>query len=187
MQRRTRTELYILAGLAIVLVTVYYAGRHHGSALTGVLADDTVFRPLDVEQPELRIDLIEEAQKAEVSGPRRNIFIATAAPIPRTPATRTDPRDRPVPPSGPQFPPPPPPLQAPAQFFGFESLRTSGKRVGFFLKDEDVIVVAEGDTFLNGFRLVHIGNDSADVEEVATGRRITIKMEQPPEDLGSNQ
>ena len=39
---------------------------------------------------------------------------------------------------------------------------------------------AEGDTFLNRFRLVHIGNDSADVEEISTGRHATVQMVQPP-------
>jgi hypothetical protein len=187
MQRRTRTELYILAGLAIVLGAVYYPGRDHGSALTGVLADDTQFRPLDVEPPQLRLDLIVKAQKSEVSGTRRDIFVPTSAPLPSTPEGKKDKKHSPVWPVGPQPLPPPPPLQAPAQFFGYESLPTSGKRVGFFLRDEDVIVVAEGDTFLNGFRLVHIGNDSVDVEEVATGRRVTIRMEQPPAEQGANQ
>lgn len=187
MQRRTRIELYILAGLVIALAAVFFFGRNHGSALTGVLADDSKFRPLDVEHPQLRLDLIEKAQKSEVSGSRRDIFVPTAAPVPSTPAPKKDQRYPPARPVGPQPLPPPPPLQAPAQFFGYESLPTSGKRVGFFLKDEDVIVVAEGDIFLKGFRLVHIGNDSADVEEVATGRRVTIKMEQLPTEQGSNQ
>jgi hypothetical protein len=152
-----------------------------------VLADDTKFRPLDVERPQLRLDLIEKAQKSEVSGTRRDIFVPASVPILPTPEGKKDKRYPPVRPAGPQPLPPPPPLQAPAQFFGYESLSTSGKRVGFFLKDEDVIVVAEGDTFLNGFRLVHIGNDSVDVEEVTTGRHVTIRMEQPPAEQGSNQ
>jgi hypothetical protein len=33
---------------------------------------------------------------------------------------------------------------------------------------------------LNGFRLIRIGNDSAEVEEIATGRRATIPLVQPP-------
>jgi hypothetical protein len=49
------------------------------------------------------------------------------------------------------------------------------------LSGEDVIVVAEGDTFLNRFRLVRIGNDSADVEEIATGRDANVALEQLPQ------
>jgi hypothetical protein len=41
------------------------------------------------------------------------------------------------------------------------------------------LVVPEGDTFLHGFRLVHIGDTSADVEEISTGRKATVQMVQP--------
>ncbi len=56
----------------------------------------------------------------------------------------------------------------------------SGRRVAFFTSGDDVLVVAEGDTFLGRFRLVHIGNDTADVEELGTGRHTTVPMVQPP-------
>jgi hypothetical protein len=48
------------------------------------------------------------------------------------------------------------------------------------------LVVHEGDTFLGGFRLDRIGNDSADVEEISSGRHATVPLVQPP-DQSSNQ
>lgn len=58
-------------------------------------------------------------------------------------------------------------------------MKNSGRRVGFFKFGEDVLVVPEGDTFLNRFRLVRIGNDSADVEQLSDGRHATVSMVQP--------
>jgi hypothetical protein len=56
---------------------------------------------------------------------------------------------------------------------------TSGKRLAFFLDGEEVLVVEEGSVFLNRFRLDKIGNDSADVEEISSGRHATVQMVQP--------
>ena len=135
---------------------------------SGVLASDSKFQPLDVQEPRLHTELLERIRKLEYSGTHRNIFVA-APPPPRTgrgAAWRRSLSERFV---GPQLPPPPPPLQVPAEFFGYATRPVSGKRVAFFTSGDDVLVVPEGDTFLGRFRLIHIGNDSADVEEIATG------------------
>ena len=53
--------------------------------------------------------------------------------------------------------------------------------MAFFTSGDDVFVVAEGDKFLNAFRLIHIGNESADVEEISTGRHATLLLVEPPD------
>ena len=142
-----------------------------------MVAADGKFQPLDVHEPQLRLDLLAKLQTLEYSGTHRNIFIATPPPPPPPPGQQ----QASAPPIvGPMPPPPPPPLQVPAEFFGYESTSKSGKRVAFFTSGDDVLVVAEGDTFLNRFRLLHIGNDSADVVETSTGRHATVQMVQPP-------
>jgi hypothetical protein len=50
-----------------------------------------------------------------------------------------------------------------------------------------VLIVAEGDTFLGQYRLVHIDNESADVEQVSTGRHTRVPLVEPPPDQASNQ
>jgi hypothetical protein len=82
-------------------------------------------------------------------------------------------------------PPPPaplPPVVVPAQFFGYAARPGGTTRVAFFLNGEDVLVVAEGDPFLGNYRLVHIGNDSADVEEMSSGRHATVQLEKLPDE-----
>jgi hypothetical protein len=59
-------------------------------------------------------------------------------------------------------------------------MKSSPRRLAFFLNGDDVIVVQEGSVFLSRFRLDKIGNDSADVEEISSGRHATVPMVQPP-------
>jgi hypothetical protein len=74
----------------------------------------------------------------------------------------------------------PTPVQVPGEFFGYAMTPSTGKRVAFFKQGDDVFVVAEGDTFLSNFRLIHIGPDSADVEQISDHRHATVPMVQPP-------
>lgn len=181
-----RAQIYVLAGLLAVLVyAVYLAVRPHvegGPGLTGVLASDTKFEPLEVQEPQLRLDLLKKLQKLDYTGSHRNIFVVQPPPPPKPAGPVV--AERPF--VGPRLPPPPPPLQVPGEFFGYATQPQSGRKVGFFTNGDDVLVVAEGSTFLGRFRLVRIGNDSADVEEVSTGRHVTVPMVQPPADQVAN-
>ncbi len=176
-----RAELYIFAGLMLLVAYsgyYYFSSRAHVAGLPGVFAANTKFQPLDVQEPKLHLDLLERIRKMEYSGSHRNIFSAAPPPIEK-PATETSS-------VGPRAAPPPPPVQVPAEFFGYAWRPHSEKRVAFFTSGDDVLIVHEGDTILGRFRLDHIGNDSADVEEISSGRHATVPLVQPP-DQGSNQ
>jgi hypothetical protein len=172
-----RTQIYVLVGLLLVAAIAYYFSRSDSPSIAGVQASDPTFRPLNVQEPELRLDLLEKIKKLEYSGSHRNIFVfGPPPPPPKTPAEIE--REAYVK-RGPAVPPPPPPVSVPAQLFGYASMPQSGKRVAFFLEGDDVLVVEEGSVFLNRFRLDKIGNDSADVEEISSGRHATVQMTQP--------
>jgi len=171
MSRRHR--MIVLLGLLVILPAAYWLNTR-SPGIPGVLASDTKFKPLDIQEPQLRLDLLAELNKLEYTGAHRNIFVEEPLPSPMTPAQKAKESARRF--VGPMLPPPPPPLSVPVQFFGYESLPGSGRRIAFFKSGDDVLVVAEGDTFLTGFRLVHIGNDSADVEEISSGRRATVQL-----------
>jgi hypothetical protein len=172
-----RTQIGLLVVLVVVLVVVYLANRTQMPGLQGVLASDGKFQPLNVDEPQLRLDLLEKLQKLEYSGAHRNIFSAVALPPQLTPEQIRK-RDHQYPTV--MHPPPPPPVEVPAQFFGYASMPSSPRRLAFFLNGEDVIVVQEGSVFLSRFRLDKIGNDSADVEEISSGRHATVQLVQPP-------
>ncbi|MFZ3216882.1 MAG: hypothetical protein WA192_12555 [Candidatus Acidiferrales bacterium] len=173
-----RIQIYVLAALVLLGAYVYFANRGEAPGIGGVLASDTAFHPLDVDEPHLRLDLLDKIKKLDYTGSHRNIF--TFGPPPPPPRTAEQIARENFRAQGPQQPPPPPPVTVPAQLFGSASLSRTGKRVAFFLDGDDVLVVEEGSVFLNRFRLDKIGNDSADVEETSSGRHTTVQMIEPP-------
>jgi hypothetical protein len=172
-----RNQIYVLVGLLLIAAYAFYAERSEGPGMAGVLASDSSFHPLSVEEPHLRLDLLDKIKKLDYSGSHRNIFIFGPPPPPPKTAEQIA-RDN-YRAQGPQKPPPPPPVTVPAQLFGSALMSKSGKRVAFFLQGDDVLVVEEGSVFLSRYRLDKIGNDSADVEETSSGRHATVPMIQP--------
>jgi hypothetical protein len=173
-----RTQIGVLIGLVILLVVVYISNRPQMTGLQGVMASDSSFQPLSVEEPELRLDLLAKLQKLDYpAGAHRDIFTNVALPPQQTAEEKRRQEH--------QYPtvqhwPPPPPVEVPAQFFGYASMRSSPHRLAFFLNGDEVLVVQEGSVFLSRFRLDKIGNDSADVEEVSSGRHASVPMVAPP-------
>jgi hypothetical protein len=175
-----RTQTYVLVALLVVLIYVVYSfvfSKDTGSGLAGVLASDTKFQPINVDEPHLRVDLLEKLKKDDYAGAHRNIF--AFGPPPPPPMTLAEKARLEHKTYGPQVPPPPPPVNVGATLFGFASMPQSGRRVAFFLDGDDVPVVKEGAVFLNRFRPDKIGNDSADVEEISSQRHVTVQMTAP--------
>jgi hypothetical protein len=174
-----RTEIYIFAGLLVVLAIVLYSSKRSGvDGITGVTAADTRFEPLNVQAPQLRLDLLREVRKGDDSGPHRNIFVAAplAPPKPARPSV-----DQKAASAGPPIPAGPPPLEVPAEFFGYASEPGTGRRVAFFTSGDNVLVVPEGGALLSRFRLMSIGTHSADVEEISSGRHATLPLVPSPD------
>ena len=175
---KQRMEISVLVGLLVVGALVYFVNRSQiGGGMPQVSAD-AKFAPLGVQEPQLRLDLLAKLQKEESLTAQRNIFNATPPPPPPKPGRNPDGTPKVV---GPPPPPPIPPVQVPGEFFGYAVRPApSGRRFAFFKNGDDVLVVAEGDSFLSNYRLIHIGNDSADVEEISSGRHARVAMVQPP-------
>jgi hypothetical protein len=64
-----------------------------------------------------------------------------------------------------QTPPPPPPI--PLKFYGFASRKDGNKRI-FLSKGEDIFVAKEGDIVDRRYKIVHIGTNSVEVQDVLT-------------------
>jgi hypothetical protein len=183
-----KTQTYLLGGLLVILTYVLYASvfaKDSNSGLPGVLASETSFQPINVDEPHLRVDLLEKLkQDNDANSTHRNIFVFGPPPPPPMSAREKAQLEHKS--YGPQVPPPPPPVNVGATLFGFASMPKTGKRVAFFLDGEDVLVVSEGAEFLNRFRLNKIGNDSADVEEISSRRHVTVQMTAPSSSGGDN-
>jgi hypothetical protein len=181
-----RTQTYVLGVLLVLLVYLVYSyafSNNSGSSLAGAFVSDAKFQPINVDEPHLRIDLLDKLKKDDYSGGHRNIF-AFGPPEP-PPMSKLEKERAEHKTYGPQVAPPPPPVTVPATLFGFASMPRNGKRVAFFLDGEDVLVVNEGAVFLNRFRLDKIGNDSADVEEISSQRHVTVQMTGPAAGAGA--
>jgi hypothetical protein len=177
---KQRIQIYGLLALGAILVYVLYSAYFGHSDVPGApveTAADARFVPLDIQEPQLRLDLLERIQKSEYSGSHRNVFVATPPPPPPAVAQQK---------AAPQFmgprvppPPPPPPLHVPGEFFGYASTPGTRRRVAFYKNGDDVSLIAEGDTFLGNLRLVHIADDNVDVLEISSGRHARVAMVQP--------
>jgi len=175
---KQKMEISALVGLLVVGALVYFFNRSQIGGGVPRVSADAKFAPLSVQEPQLRLDLLAKLQKEESLSAHRNIFNATPPPPELTLEQKKEQARRyPTVPA----PTPPPPVQVPGEFFGYAVRPApSGTRFGFFKNGDDVLVVAEGDKFLSNYRLIHIGNDSADVEEISSGRHARVAMVQPP-------
>jgi len=177
MTKKTRYELYVLGALLVVAIAAY-ASQSRNSVFTGASAGDARFIPLDVSDPSLRLDLLDRIQKQEYKGQHRNIFSAEPLPPPPSVLAAQQAAAR-----GPVVPPPPPPVTVPATFYGIVTdLRSGRKRACFSANADDVYIVPEGGTLLNNFRILTIGNNSVEVEELSSGRRTTLMLAQRTDD-----
>jgi hypothetical protein len=172
-----RRQILLLSGLLVLLLIVGYAQFRSSDYDAPTLpAFNGAFSPLPVENPALRLDLLDRLKKFEYQGSHRNIFTA-ALPPPPAPSVPVASAPKPT---APAPPPGPPPLVVPATFFGYVTDARTGSKRAFFNDGEDVYVVAVGETLLGRFRLVQLGNNTAQVQETATGRTTTLTMTEEP-------
>jgi hypothetical protein len=182
MTKKARYELYVLGAL-LVLAIAAYSSQSRNSVFTGAGVSDVKFTPLDVPDPSLRLDLLDRIQKLEYKGQHRNIF--SAEPLPPPPSALAAQQAAA---QGPVAPPPPVPVTVPATFYGIVTdLHTGQKRACFSANVDDVYIVPVGGTLLNQFRVLSIGNNSVEVEELASGRHTTLMLAQPTDQPSPQQ
>lgn len=171
-----RMQIYVLVGLLVVLAGILLGYWGSSPEVVSALSASEKFQPLSVDNPALRFDLLDRIRKVEYAGTHRNIFDFSLPPPPAP--VQKPPETSPAPlqtlPLGEQ------PLQVPVKFYGYASDPQTGRRRAFFTNGEDVFIVAEGEQILRRFRLLRIGNVTADIEEISTGRRATLAMETGP-------
>ena len=166
----------MLAGLGLVFLYIIYISNRPSEIAQVVSSADEKFRPIAVENPALKLELLERLKKLQYQGSHRNIFSSVAPP----PASAVPPPGIAPPPiTAPSGPSGPAPLVVPATFYGFVTDAQTGMRRAFFMEGENVYIIAVGEMLLGHYRLVQIGNSSVELEETSTGRRATLTMEEP--------
>jgi hypothetical protein len=170
-------QITLLAGLGVLLLYFVYQSNRPSQIASVVSSADEKFRPIAVENPALKLELLERLKKLQYEGSHRNIFSSVAPP----PATAVSPPviAPPPPDATPTGPSGPAPLVVPATFYGFVTDAQTGMRRAFFMEGENVYIIAVGEMLLGRYRLIQIGNSSVELEETSTGRRATLTMEEP--------
>jgi len=170
-------RIALLAGLFVLLLLILYLSNRPPEIAPVVSSANESFRRIAVENPALKLDLLNRLKKLQYEGSHRNIFSAVAAPpvsaVPPPPSAFAPQPVIQAVPNGPA------PLVIPAMFYGFVTDARTGMRRAFFMEGENVYIIAVGETLLGRFRLVQIGNSSVEMEELSTGRRATLTMEEP--------
>jgi len=131
--------------------------------------------------PTLRLDLLAKMQSVNLEGGERNLFQFGAAPLPKVPEQKILPK-----PAGPEtaaaaaagapVKPPPPPI--PLKFYGYTSQGKSGQKRAFFLDGDDIVVVNEGDTIKNRYKVVRVNLNSVVVEDTQFQHQQTLPLEE---------
>ena len=120
--------------------------------------------------PTLRLDLLQAAEGTRYEGSGRNIFRSQEEPPPIPKPVASALKDQ-----APAGPPPPPPINL--KFFGFASRPGEAKKI-FLAQGEDVFIGGEGDIVNRRYRILHIGLNSVEIEDVLNNRRQTIPLTQ---------
>ena len=127
----------------------------------------------DALDPTLKLDLLKASEETEYKGTGRNIFAAYAPPIPK-PVQQVVKGPPPLQcPGDPRCPPPPIPLK----FYGFASKPGEAKKV-FLSSGDDIFIAAEGEVVNRRYRVLHIGVNSVEIEDVLQNNRQTIPLTQ---------
>jgi hypothetical protein len=177
MTKPERSRLTILTLILIGAgVFAFYESRDNssGPALSSALGS---YSPIEVENPSLRLDLLEGLHKVEYTGRHRNIFSEIAPPpLPTTEdiKRRNDAMNAPPVVTA---PPPPAPVQVDLKFYGYVDDPHTGNRRAFFTNGDDVFIAGVGDTLENRLRVVRIGNESVELEEISSQRHTTLTIE----------
>jgi GTPase len=74
--------------------------------------------------------------------------------------------------------PPPPTLPANMKYFGYGTVPNGTSKRAFLNDGEEVFIVGEGDTLLGRFRIIRINNATLEFEEVSSGRRNSITLDE---------
>ena len=180
-QTKQQKEWIVLGVLVLLGASLWYVyyGRtaKQGSGLTAAGG----YTPINAQDYIVLLNGLEKAQKTEYKSSGRNIFVIGPMPVEQQPGQQVA-MKAPFRNAGPMPPPPPPPAQLPMVFFGYGMSPAGGPRQAF-LKEEsgdEVHIVSEGDVLLNHIRILRIGNERLEFEDINTGQKGSKVLEGPP-------
>ncbi len=182
-----KTKTAIAAGLLLVAAFLLYNWMHSsddaaatataapaasapsGAAPKAVKAGAHKAGPVVLAQsldPTLRLDLLKSSEDVTYKGSGRDIF-SSQPPPPEIPKVTKPVITAP--------PPPPPPPPIPLKFYGFSGNKSGPKQV-FLSKGDDIFIAKEGQVIDRRYKILKIGPNAVEVEDVLTNNRQTLPL-----------
>lgn len=121
--------------------------------------------------PTLRFDLLKSSEDVTYKGSGRDIF-RSQAPPPEIPKVVTPPVQANTPPA----PPPKPPINL--KLYGYAQRKNGEAKKVFLSSGDDIFVAKEGDIVNRRYKILKIGNNSVEVEDVLTDNKQTLYLQQ---------
>jgi len=131
--------------------------------------------------PRLRLDLLAKVQGVSYQGSERNIFQYYTPPPPvDKPVANpvTGPGGAAAKPPGPPPAPPPPPI--PLKYYGYAEKPVGSPKKAFFSDGEEIFIAGEGDIVNKKYRIVKIGVNTVEAEDVTTKHRQVLPLQEQP-------
>lgn len=172
-------KLIVVFPVLFVLAATFwfwYFDRDKPTVTAGAVSVAQTYQLHSVENPQLHFDRLAAARKPEYKYAGRNIFSAIAPPPPSKEPDKEVSKREPVGPQ-PDPIPPPPTLPPNLKFFGYGTVPNGMARRAFFTDGEDVYIVSEGEILLNRYRILKVNNTNLEFEEISSGRRSTVMLE----------
>jgi len=171
-----KKQIVLLLALVAAAAAVWYAETRPPARQATAGVWNLNFPPLAVDNPQLHWWKAEAARKTDYARSRRNIFSAIAPP-PEEEKKSEMAKQPPLP----AVPAQPTVAPLPVKFFGYATLPSNGTKRAFFTDGDDVFIVGEGEALFGRFRVVRIGNNSLEYEEIASGLHGTLTLEEAPQ------
>jgi hypothetical protein len=124
--------------------------------------------------PRLRLDLLNGSEGIRYEGTGRNIFREHLEEIPK-PVGKGLTDDKPKPAPWPPPPTPTPPINL--RFYGWANQPGEPKAI-FLIQGDDVFLAHEGDIIAHRYKVVKIGANSVEIEDVLSNNRQSIALTQ---------
>jgi hypothetical protein len=177
---KQKKQIVALVVLMVIAALVWTFEWRKQTPIARTASSIQNYKVLAVENPQIRWQELERAQKTEYKSNGRNPFSVIAPPTPQEKEASQKQADA----AKKLAPPPPPPAPTEAKlppnlkFFGYGTVPNGTARRAFFTDGEDVYIVSEGGTLLGRYRILKVGNSNLEFQEISSGLHGNAPLEE---------
>jgi len=175
-----KIKQFLAVGLMLIavllIVRVYRTGAARSAQATGQGRGAKSTATARLEDPRLRLEILERAQAIEYRGEGKNIFREGGqAKIPKVNVSPLLHKPRIPPHMVDSAPPPPPAINL--TFYGFTN-RAGEKPMVFLTQGGDIWIASEGDVVKRQYKIIRITPSTVEVEDLLNNNRQTLRLKQ---------